>query len=314
MTAKRWSAADLPDLTGRTAVVTGATSGIGRVTATELARHGARVLLAVRNVDAGAELAAELGDRARVVPLDLSSLDSVRACAELIDEPLDLLVNNAGVMSPPRRRHTDDGHELQFQTNHLGHFALTGLLLRHLLATPAPRVTTVSSLAHRGGGRTVVDGNRSGRYSPQASYGNSKLANLLFALELQRRASAAGSALTSTAAHPGVTATNLVASPDGLGSIPLLGALSGPITRLLLPGAADGAESTLYAATVAEPGSYTGPTSLGESRGPIGPAAMSPLARDQDLAEALWQVSEELTDVRFDLFEGSIRTIPETED
>ena len=299
MSTARWTAADLPDLTGRTAVVTGATSGIGRVTATELAGRGARVVLAVRNPAAGAELAAELGGRGEVVRLDLSSLESVRECARQITEPVDLLVNNAGVMAPPRRKLTTDGHELQFQTNHLGHFALTALLLPRLLETPAPRVTTVSSLAHRGGDRSVLAANATGRYSPQGSYGNSKLANLLFALELQRRASAAGSALTSTAAHPGVTATNLVASADGLGSIPLLGPASRPFTRLFLPGADAGAQATLYAATVAEPGSYTGPTALGESRGPVGPAAVSTLALDVDLARALWQRSEELTGVTF---------------
>lgn len=301
MTTTRWTAADLPDLTGTTAVVTGATSGIGRVTATELARHGARVLLAVRNPDAGDRLAAELRGRAEVVPLELSSLASVRECARRIEEPVDLLVNNAGVMAPPRRGTTADGYELQFQTNHLGHFALTALLLPRLLETPTPRVTTLSSLAHRGGDRSVLDGNATGRYSPQSSYANSKLANLLFALELQRRATAAGSPLTSTAAHPGVTATNLFASKDGMGAIPIVGALSGPVMRLLLPGAAEGAESTLFAATVAEPGSYTGPTGLRESRGAVGPAAMSPLARDAELAAALWRVSEELSDVPFEL-------------
>ena len=300
MQGNRWTAADLPDLSGRTAVVTGATSGIGRETALALAEHGARVLVAVRNTDAGAELVRELPGRADVVALDLSSLESVRACAERIDEPVDLLVNNAGVMTPPRRRLTDDGFELQFQTNHLGHFALTGLLLPKLLATPAPRVTTVSSLAHGSGNRDLLDGNLTDRYNPQTAYGNSKLANLLFALELQRRSEAVGSSLTSTAAHPGVTATNLVASPDGLGSIPLLGALSRPLTRLFLPDARKGAEATLYAATVAEPGSYTGPTSLRETRGPVGPAALSPLARDADLAAALWRVSEERTGVRFE--------------
>ena len=301
MTTKRWTAADLPDLTGRTAVVTGATSGIGRVTATELARHGARVLLAVRDPEAGAALAAELDGRAEVVRLDLSSLASVHECAGRIEEPVDLLVNNAGVMAPPRRRMTSDGHELQFQTNHLGHFALTALLLPRLLETPEPRVTTVSSLAHRGGDRSVLDGNTTGRYSPQSSYANSKLANLLFAFELQRRATAAGSSLTSTAAHPGVTATNLFASKDGMGAIPLIGALSGPVMRLVLPGAAEGAESTLFAATVAEPASYTGPTGLRESRGAIGPAMVSPLARDPELADALWRVSERLTDVAFEI-------------
>ena len=301
MSTARWTAADLPDLTGRTAVVTGATSGIGRVTATELAGRGARVVLAVRNPAAGAELAAELGGRGEVVRLDLSSLESVRECARQITEPVDLLVNNAGVMAPPRRKLTTDGHELQFQTNHLGHFALTALLLSRLLETTAPRVTTVSSLAHRGGGRSVLAGNVTGRYSPQSSYADSKLANLLFALELQRRAHAAGTPLTSTAAHPGVTATNLFASKDGMGAIPLLGALSGPVMRLLLPGAAEGAESTLYAATAAEPGSYTGPTGLRESRGAIGPATMSPLALDAELAAELWRVSEELTGVTFEL-------------
>lgn len=301
MQGNRWTAADLPDLTGRTAVVTGATSGIGRETAVALSQHGARVLLAVRNADAGAELARELPGDADVVPLDLSSLASVRAAAERITEPVDLLVNNAGVMAPPRRRVTDDGFELQFQTNHLGHFALTGLLMPRLLQTEAPRVTTVSSVAHRGGNRGVVDGNLTGRYNPQTAYGNSKLANLLFALELQRRAEAAGSPLISTAAHPGVTATNLVSSPDGLGSLPLVAALSRPLTRLVLPGATEGAEATLYAATVAEPGSYTGPSRLRETRGPVGPAALSPLAGDADLAAALWRVSEELTGVPFAL-------------
>jgi NAD(P)-dependent dehydrogenase (short-subunit alcohol dehydrogenase family) len=301
MQGRRWTAADLPDLTGRTAVVTGATSGIGRETARALARHGARVLLAVRNTDAGAELAGDMDGRADVVPLDLASFASVRACAERIQEPVDLLVNNAGVMTPPRRRLTDDGFELQFQTNHLGHFLLTALLLPRLLQTSAPRVTTVSSIAHRNADRQVLDGNLTGTYNPQTAYGNSKLANLLFALELQRRSESSGSALTSTAAHPGVTATNLVASPDGLGSIPLLGTLSRPFTRLFFANATAGAESTLYAATVAEPGSYTGPTSLRETRGPVGPAALSPLARDADLAAALWRVSEERTGVRYEL-------------
>ena len=299
MQGNRWTAADLPDLTGRTAVVTGATSGIGRETALALSEHGARILLAVRDTVAGDELAARLPGPADVVPLDLSSLASVRACAARIEEPVDLLVNNAGVMTPPRRRLTDDGFELQFQTNHLGHFALTGLLLDRLLGSTAPRVTTVSSIAHRNGNRDVVDGNLTGRYNPQTAYGNSKLANLLFALELQRRAEKAGLPLTSTAAHPGVTATNLVSSRDGLGSIPLVGMLARPLTRLLLPGARAGAEATLYAATVAEPGSYTGPTGLRETRGPVGPATLSPLARDADLAAALWAVSEELTGVRY---------------
>ncbi|MDO5502370.1 MAG: oxidoreductase [Actinomycetia bacterium] len=303
MSDARWSAADLPDLQGRTAVVTGATSGIGRVTALELARHGARVILAVRNAEAGAELADELANDPSVLPVDLSSLDSVhRAAAQVLEagDPVDLLVNNAGVMAPPRRSRTGDGHELQFQTNHLAHFALTGLLLPVLLAAEAPRVVTVSSIAHHAGGRGVLGGNRSGVYTPQTSYGNSKLANLLFALELQRRAAGAGSSLTSTAAHPGVSATNLVANPQGLGAIPLLGRLSGPVMRLLFPGAEAGAESTLYAATVAEPGSYSGPTGWRGIRGAVGPAPMSQHAQDEELAAELWQVSEDLTGITYD--------------
>jgi len=303
MSTPRWTADDLPDLSGRTALVTGATSGIGRVTATELARHGARVILAVRNPRAGADLADELAGSASVLPVDLASLESVHRAAATVDEPIDLLVNNAGVMAPPRLRITEDGQELQFQTNHLGHFALTGLLLPRLLDAPAPRVTTVSSIAHRRGSRQVLQANQAEgvRYSPDVAYGQSKLANLLFAMELQRRAEAAGVPLTSTAAHPGVSNTNLFASKDGIGGIPLLGLVSRPVMGLLFPDAAAGAEATLYAATVAPPGSYTGPTQLFGSRGPVGPAGMSETARDEQLADQLWSLSEDLTGVRFDL-------------
>src|SRR5690606_21221867 len=187
MSTARWTADDLPDLSGRTALVTGATSGIGRAAAIELSRHRARVILAVRNPTAGSALAEELPGSASVLPVDLASMDSVRRAAAAVDEPIDVLINNAGVMSPPRLRLTDDGHELQFQTNHLAHFALTGLLLPRLLEAEAPRVTTVSSLAHRRGSRRVLEANQpaAGRYSPDRSYGQSKLANLLFALELQ---------------------------------------------------------------------------------------------------------------------------------
>ena len=300
MSAPRWTAADLPDLTGRTAVVTGATSGIGRVTAAELAAHGARVVVAVRNLEAGAELVRELPGEASVLGLDLASLESVRRAAATVDEPIDILVNNAGVMYPPRLRRTEDGHELQFQTNHLGHFALTGLLLPRLLEAEAPRVVTVASIAHHRGRRSVVEANLGGRYNPQRAYGNSKLANLLFAMELQRRAAAADSALTSTAAHPGVSNTGLFSDAEGLGAIPLVATLATPVMGLLFPGSAPGAEASLYAATVAEPGSYTGPTSLFESRGAIGPAKLSEAARDEELAVRLWELSEELTGVTFE--------------
>ncbi|GAA4399164.1 oxidoreductase [Fodinibacter luteus] len=261
-------------------------------------------MLAVRNTAAG-EAAAEriratgAPGSVAVESLDLASLESVRSLAARFDGPLDLLVNNAGVMSPPRRRETADGFELQFGTNHLGHFALTGLLLPHLLRTPAPRVTTVSSIAHRRGDGAVCEGNPAQGYDPQTSYGRSKLANLLFASELQRRATASTAPLTSTAAHPGVSATNLVASPDGLGSIPVVGTLGQWGVRLLFPGPDRGAEAVLYAATVAEPGSYTGPTGLGETRGPVGEAGRSRWAQDEALAARLWERSEELTGVTY---------------
>lgn len=300
----RWTFDQIPDLTGRRALVTGANSGIGLVEARELARHGADVVLAVRNTEAGEAAADRIrrtGARGAVSVerLDLASQASVHALADRFEGPLDLLVNNAGVMTPPRYRETEDGFELQFGTNHLGHFALTGLLLPHLLEAPAPRVTTVSSIAHHRGDGAVADGNPREGYDPQTSYGRSKLANLLFADELQRRATAAGSPLTSTAAHPGVSATNLVASKDGMGAIPVVGTIAQWGVRLLFPSAEKGAEGILHAATVAAPGSYSGPTGIGESRGPVGAARRSTWAQDRTLAEVLWHRSEELTGVTF---------------
>jgi NAD(P)-dependent dehydrogenase (short-subunit alcohol dehydrogenase family) len=204
-------------------------------------------------------------------------------------------------MQPPTRRTSADGYELQFATNHLGHFALTGLLLPALLTAPSPRVTTVSSLAHHQGDARVLDGNPAEGYDPRTAYGQSKLANLLFALELHRRTTAAGSALSSTAAHPGVAVTNLVASRDGMGQRWAVRSLAPPLMRLVLPGATGGAESVLYAATEAPPGSYSCPQGPGEVRGRVGPAKLSPLATDPDLARRLWTTSEELTAVPFPL-------------
>ena len=301
-----WTPDQIGDLSGTTALVTGANSGIGLVEARELARHGADVVLAVRNTDAG-DAAAEriraagVSGTVRVERLDLASQESVHALAERFEGPLDLLVNNAGVMAPPRRRETSDGFELQFGTNHLGHFALTGLLMPHLLEAPAPRVTTVSSIAHHSGDGKVLEGNPAQGYNPNVTYGRSKLANLLFALELQRRATAAGSKLTSTAAHPGVSGTNLIASRDGLGSIPVIGTLSQWGVRLLFPSPDKGAEAILFAATDAAPGSYSGPTGFREVRGPVGEARQSTLAQDATLAALLWDRSEELTGVTITL-------------
>ena len=292
-----WTPSEIGDLSGTTAIVTGANSGIGFVEARTLAEHGAHVILAVRNIESGRAAAARIDGSTQVEPLDLASQESVRAFADRIVAPVDLLVNNAGVMSPPVRRTTADGFELQFGTNHLGHFALTGLLLPALLAAPSPRVTTVASLAHNQGDEHVVDGNPAGDYQPRTSYGRSKLANLLFALELHRRATSAGSPLTSTAAHPGVAVTNLVASRDGMGSRWVVRTFAPALMRLLLPGSEGGAEAVLYAATVAAPGSYTGPQGPGEVRGGVGPAKLSHLATDEDLARRLWTLSEELTGV-----------------
>ena len=177
-----------------------------------------RCILACRNADSATKAAESIGGSTRVEELDLSSQESVAEFAKRVDQPIDVLVNNAGVMTPPRYRETEDGHELQFGTNHLGHFALTGRLLPQLLAAADPRVVTVASIAHHRGDERVLEGNPRASYQPEKDYGQSKLANVLFMRELHRRA---GGRLTSVGAHPGVSATNLVASKDGMGANPL---------------------------------------------------------------------------------------------
>ncbi|MEZ0580891.1 oxidoreductase [Nocardioides sp. MH1] len=294
-----WTATDLPDLTGKVAVVTGGNSGIGFHTCRELAAHGASVVLACRDAAAGTRAAARMGGTVRVEQLDLASQASVAAFAGRWTGPLDLLVNNAGVMNPPAYRTTADGHELMFGTNHLGHFALTGRLLPALLEAPAARVVTVSSIAHHGGSAAVLDANPERGYTPEPYYGNTKLANLLFARELHRRASNAGVALTSSAAHPGISATGLVADPNGMGANRLVRLTAPYFMPVLFQSAAKGANPTLFAATAAEPGSYTGPTRFREQRGAIGPARLSTAARDDELGRRLWRMSEDLTGVRY---------------
>jgi NAD(P)-dependent dehydrogenase (short-subunit alcohol dehydrogenase family) len=292
-----WTADRLPDLTGRTAVVTGANSGIGFHTARELAAHGADVVLACRNIEAAQRAAGQLPGKPRVEQLDLSSQASVADFATRWAGPLDLLVNNAGVMRPPSYRETVDGHELQFGTNHLGHFALTARLLPALLEAEAPRVVTVASVAHHAGNESVLEGNPEVTYVPEPAYGNTKLANLLFASELTRRATAAGSKLTSTAAHPGVAATGLVEDPHGMGANLLFRLIGRHVLPIVFASAQSAATASLYAATEAAPGSYTGPQRFGEWRGPIGPAKLSRFARDDDLAGELWDRTVELTGV-----------------
>ena len=296
----QWTEDRLPDVSGRVAVITGANSGIGWFTARELARHGMRVILACRDVAKGRQAA----DRIRaavptadvdVADLDLASMKSVQKFAAWWRGPLDLLINNAGVMAPPKLASTEDGFELQFGTNHLGHFVLTGLLLADLLAAPAPRVVTVASIAHHGGTDSVLEGNAGEGYHPQRTYSNSKLANLLFAQELQRMATERGLPLVSVAAHPGVASTGLVGDSQGMGANRFMRVVAPVFVKVFTQSALAGARPTLYAATEAEPGSYTGPQRFGETRGPIGPAQLSAFARDEQLASRLWQVSEELT-------------------
>jgi NAD(P)-dependent dehydrogenase (short-subunit alcohol dehydrogenase family) len=269
-----------------------------------LAAHGARVILACRDIERGKQAADKIiaetssGD-AEARELDLADMASVRVFAEQVDEPVHLLVNNAGVMAPRRRVATRNGFELQFGTNHLGHFALTGLMLPQLLDSADARVVTVSSLAHRGGQADLVDGNVVGPYHPRRSYSNSKLANLLFALELQRRAVRHHVPLASVAAHPGLSATGLFVDPQGLGANPLIRVAASPVARLMTQSAAAGAQATLFACCAAAPGSYVGPQRMGESRGNVGLAQLSPLAQDTNLARELWHVSEELTGLRY---------------
>ena len=291
-----WTAQQIPDQHGRRVVVTGANSGIGFHAARELAQHGAAVVLAVRDVARGEEAARRIPAEVEVRRLDLADLDSVRAFAAAWDGPLDLLVNNAGIMAPPLRR-TAQGFESQLGTNHLGHFALTGLLLGALLQTQRPRVVTLSSGAHRMG-RIAFDDLQSERsYKPWRAYGQSKLANLLFCFELQRRSDNAGAALTSVAAHPGYAATNLQTGTSSRAQDLVLAVLN----RVVAQSAEDGALPTLYAAVEPLPGAaYVGPGGPGEVRGSPQLVDASSAAKDAQTAAALWAVSEELTGVDFD--------------
>jgi NAD(P)-dependent dehydrogenase (short-subunit alcohol dehydrogenase family) len=299
--AGKWTAAEIPDQTGRVAVVTGGNSGIGKEAARELARAGATVVIASRDTAKGEKAVNDIGGASvRVEELDLADLDSVRAFADRAEVPIDLLINNAGVMAPPRRL-TKDGFESQFGTNHLGHFALTGLLLPKLLAAPAPRVVTLSSGAHRMGMIKFDDLQRERGYNNWLAYGQSKLANLMFCFELARRASEAGTALGSYAAHPGYAATNLQFAGPRLPERVVMAVTN----TLLAQSAAMGALPTLYAATVPElpSGAFIGPDGFLEQRGHPHVVTAAGRAYDKDAWRRLWEVSEELTgvDYRFEL-------------
>ncbi|MBV8219113.1 MAG: SDR family oxidoreductase [Solirubrobacterales bacterium] len=299
----RWTVADIPDQRGRVAVVTGANSGLGLATARELAGAGARVVLAARSPGRGDAAAASIvaavpGAELESAVLDLADLDSVRAFAGSAPARVDLLINNAGIMAAPRRP-TRDGFESQFGTNHLGHFALTGLLLGKLLAAPAPRVVTVSSLMHRRGKLDFDDLQGERSYSRWGAYQQSKLANLMFCFELQRRATAAGSPLLSLAAHPGYAATNLQAAGTDRFYERWFMAIG---NKLFAQSADMGALPTLYAATVPDlpGGTFVGPGGRGEQRGSPMVVTAAGKAYDEEAWRRLWEVSEELTGVHYE--------------
>jgi NAD(P)-dependent dehydrogenase (short-subunit alcohol dehydrogenase family) len=294
MPSNKWTAKDLPDLSGRTFVVTGANSGLGLIDARELARAGARVVLAVRDTAKGEEALRTIDGPAEVRKLDLADLASVRAFAEAWEGDLDVLINNAGIMAIPEQR-TRDGFEMQIGTNHLGHFALTNLLLPHV----TDRVVTLSSGAHRIGNLDVDDLNWERRsYKRWGAYGQSKLSNLLFTLELQRRLTEAGSTLRAVAAHPGYAATNLQSRTQNT----VQNTAMAIANKVIAQSDEMGALPTLYAATQDIPGgSYVGPDGLGEQRGHPTLVGRSGAASDQESARRLWERSEELTGVRFPL-------------
>jgi NAD(P)-dependent dehydrogenase (short-subunit alcohol dehydrogenase family) len=299
----KWTTADIPDQTGRVAVITGANTGLGYETALALAEHGAHVVLAVRNLDKGKDAAARItanGPRGEVAlqELDLTSLDSVRAAARELrsnHDRIDLLINNAGVMYTPKSN-TKDGFELQFGTNHLGHFAFTGLLLDRLLPVADSRIVTVSSIGHRILADIHFDDLQwEHSYNRVAAYGQAKLANLLFTYELQRRLAGHGTTIAA-AAHPGMSDTELVRNMPAL----LVSAFE-RVAPVVAQNAATGALPTLRAAT--DPavlgGQYYGPDGLGQTRGYPKIVESSKKSHDADRQRRLWTVSEELTGVTY---------------
>ncbi|MGW5145568.1 oxidoreductase [Rhodococcus koreensis] len=287
----KWTASDIVDQSGRTFVVTGANSGLGEVAARALGKAGAHVVLACRNTHKGEVVARSIGDNAEVRRLDLSDLASVREFAAGVDS-VDVLVNNAGVMAVPQRK-TADGFEMQIGTNHLGHFALTGLLLGKI----TDRVATMSSAAHQAGTIHLDDLNWEHRkYNRWSAYGQSKLANLLFTYELQRRLAAAGSPVTAVAAHPGYASTNLQAHTESVQD-----KLMAVGNWIFAQSAEMGALPMLFAATAPGVigGSYIGPDGLFEQRGHPKVVGSNKKSRDEQTAKGLWSLSEDLTGVEY---------------
>jgi NAD(P)-dependent dehydrogenase (short-subunit alcohol dehydrogenase family) len=306
--ATRWSAIHVPDLSGKTIVVTGANSGIGYEAALQFARKGATVVLACRSVEkartaADAIAAAHPGAALDVIELDLADLKSVRTFADAFARryrQLDVLCNNAGVMAIPHRR-SADGFEMQLGTNHLGHFALTGLLLNSLLGTPDARVVTVSSSAHHIGWMRFDDLQSERSYRKWLAYGQSKLANLLFAFELQRKCDRAGAKLVSIGCTPGYAATNLQSVGPRMQGSAALESMWSLSNRLFAVSPDMGALPTLYAATARElrGGEYVGPKALGKGRGYPAEVWCNARAQDQQRAARLWDISEQLTGVHY---------------
>ena len=303
-----WSTADIPPLNGKTAVITGATGGLGYETALALAGAGAAVVLTGRNEAKGLHALQAIRSQfpnARIVyeNLDLANLASVADFSKRFaatHASLDLLVNNAGVMALPQRQVTSDGFEMQFGTNYLGHYALTAHLLPQLRRGNQPRVVNLSSLTHRWGAIHFDDLQGTRSYSPQKAYSQSKLAMLMFALELQRRSDAAGWGLMSNAAHPGYARTDLIA--NGPGASGLLWQLNKALRPFVSQSAAEGALPTLFAATSpeAKAAGYYGPNGFYELKGPPVPAKIMPQAKDAAGAARLWDVSAKLTGVSFE--------------
>jgi len=322
--SKSWSSEQIPDQSGRVAVVTGANSGIGLVTARDLAGKGAKVVVACRDTSKGEKAVEKMRNKLdadgeatelEIREIDLADLGSVRnfAAGLIAEHPdgIDLLINNAGVMAPPRQE-TAEGYELQFGTNHLGHFALTGLLFDQLKKKPDSRVVTVSSNAHKMGKINFDDLQSKKRYMRWSAYGQSKLANLIFAIDLQKRIDEAGLQMKSMAAHPGLSATNLGSAGTGTGN-GLVNLLTTPFLKFsnafVAQDADAGAQPTLFAAVSPglPGGSYIGPDGIGEHRGSPTVVAPRKVAHNAEFAARLWDKSVELTGVEYD-FGASVAT------
>lgn len=297
-----WPGASLPDLRGKTALVTGANSGIGFYAAQALANAGAEVILACRNPDKGLAAVARIGGKARLEVVDLADLTSIRSFANRLEaqtNSLDILLNNAGVMAPPARLTTRQGFELQFGVNFLGHFVLTSLLLTSLLRAPSPRVIQVASVAHRQGVMNWEDLQSTSHYHGWKAYRQSKLATLIFAQELARRAKQNNWNLLSLAAHPGIAATELVANGPGRGS--LIAGLQKIAAPFIQQPADAGAWPLILAATTPQAlqGDYYGPLGWKECRGLPGIAKVEPKAQEEKQGEMLWANAVKLTGFDF---------------